>query len=336
MGSSLVFSPDGLILVQADLSVKLWDVSSLKLIREMEYPDYGNTKAKNYATNVLFSPDGSLIAVSITNDSTHLGEPNGHLLVWDIITGELKQDWDQTYATMYTYNRYSPDPTIYNIPVDAMAFYPSSTKLVYANGNRIEIKDASSGEEITSWSLGKKMYASEMSIREDGEFLYILMKWYKNLTFPVLYRMKFVAQIWHPNSKSLRQETKFEEVYPSNAYMWLVGQNLIYEDITIPSFDAFDFSLENKKELPYRIGEKYFNIDGSLMLVFRNISYNEDKVSIEIWNTQTWRNIHTFYPNIEDYWFYARDFAFNSDNSLLAMYYDGQLSLWNIRPSIQP
>lgn len=334
--SSLVFSPDGLILVQADLSVKLWDVNSHTLIRELKYPNSENPKGTYYATKALFSHDGSLIAVSITDYLTHVGKPSGRLLVWDVATGELKQDWEQRYAVMSAHDGYSSELRIYNIPVNAMVFFPSSMNLVYANGNRIEVKNAYSGEDVSSWSLGEKMYATDISIREDGTFLYILMKWDKDLTFPALYRTKFVSQIWHPASKSLRYETKFEEVYPTHANMWLVGENLIYEDKIKPSINTFTFSLENKKELPYRIGQKYFNTDASLMFVARDIVSHEDKVSIEIWDTSTWRNIHIFYPSFVDDWIYINDVAFSPDDSLLAMDYHGQVSLWDIHLINQP
>lgn len=330
---SLVFSPDGLILAQAYDNIKLWDVNSHKLIRELEYPASENPKATYYASKALFSPDGTLIAVSVTDYGTHLGSPNGRLLMWDVTTGELKQDWEQKYAIMSAYDGFVPEPRIYNIPVNAMTFFPSSTKLAYANGNRIEIKDAYSGEDVTGWSLGDKMYASEISIREDEAFLYILMKWDKDLTFPALYRVKFVAQIWHPSTKTLRHEVKFEEVYPEHANMWLVGQNLIYEDTIKSSLSLFDFSRENNKDLPYRIGRKFFNADANLMFVAHE---KGDNVGIEIWNTDTWRNIHTFYPSFIDEWVNVRAVAFSPDNALLAMDYRGQVSLWDIRPSIQP
>ena len=72
LGSSLAFSPDGLIIVQADTSIKLWGVSTHKMIRELKYPEYGIPNATNHATKALFSPDGSLIAISITDYATHL------------------------------------------------------------------------------------------------------------------------------------------------------------------------------------------------------------------------------------------------------------------------
>src|SRR5688572_26275480 len=162
--SSLVFSPDGRLIVQANSSVKLWDVSTHKLIRELKYP----YSEKYYATKALFSPDGSLIAVSITNYITYNGSPNGHLLVWNVSTGELQQDWLQEYAVMSAYDGFQSEPRVYNIPVDAMAFFPASTKLAYANGNRIEIRDVYQDGESTGWSLGDTMYASELSLRSDS------------------------------------------------------------------------------------------------------------------------------------------------------------------------
>ncbi len=331
LGSSLVFSPDGLIIVQADTNVKLWDASTHKMIRELKYPDYGIPNATNHATKALFSPDGSLIAVSITDYLTHLGEPHGHLLVWVVATGELKQNWEQKYATMSAYDGYTSDPRIYNIPVDAMAFFPSSTKLAYANGNRIEIKDARTGEEFTGWSLGDTMYASEISIRDDSEFLYVLMRWHKDLTFPALYRYKFKAQIWYPATESLRREIKFEEVYPGIADVWLVGQYLLHQETTKSALEALDLSTDQRRDFPYRIGVKYFNTNASLMLCLRYI--NRDEIDIEIWNTDTWRDIHSFKTTFS---YDVNSVAFSPDNSLLAIDYHGQVYLWSIHTTIQP
>ncbi len=327
----LAFSPSGLILAQAISSVKLWDINTHELIREIKFPYAGQ------ANKILFSPDGNLLAVNISDHHYSWGGgQDARLLVWDVSTGKLMQDWVQEHATMSTYDGFQTQPIVYSILTDAMVFFPSSTKLAYSNGNRIEIKDASTGEEIISWSLGDKMYASEISIRADGEFLYLLMKWDKDLNFPALYRMKFVAQIWHPATKSLRHEIKFEEVYPTHANMWLVGQNLIYEDKIKSTLSAYAFSLETRKELPFRIGEKYFNIDASSMFVIRDIRNDENKEGFEIWNTDTWRNIYISKPPFIENLYSVSDVAFSPDNSFLAIDFDGRISLWNIRPTIQP
>ena len=327
----LAFSPNGIILAQAISSVKLWDVNTHELIREIKFPYAGQ------ANKILFSPDGSLLAVNISEHHYSWGgSQDARLLVWDVVTGELIQDWEQEHATMSTYNGFDSEPTVYRILTDAMVFFPSSTNLAYANGNRVEIKDARTGEEIISWSLGDKMYASEMSIRGDGEFLYILMKWYKDLTFPSLYRWKFRVEIWHPTTKSFRNEIKIEEVHPSNADMWLVGQYVLYEDKIKPSLDALDLSHDKKIDFPYRIGKKYFNADASLMVVIRDIGVDENEEGFEIWNTDTWRNIYISKPSSFEYWFSLSDVAFSLDNSMLAMDYDGRILLWNIRPTIQP
>ena len=327
----LAFSPNGLILAQAISSVKLWDINTHKLIREIKFPYAGQ------ANKILFSPDGNLLAVNISDHHYSWGGgQDARLLVWDVLTGELLQDWVQKHATMSTYDGFQTQPIVYSILTDAMVFFPSSTKLAYANGNRIEIKDASTGEEISSWSLGDKMYASEISIRDDGEFLYLLMKWDKDLNFPALYRMKFVAQIWHPATKSLRHEIKFEEVYPTHANMWLVGQNLIYEDKIKSTLSAYAFSLETRKELPFRIGEKYFNADASSMFVIRDIRIDGNKEGFEIWNTDTWRNINISKPSFIENLISISDVVFSPDNSFLAIDFDGRISLWNIRPSTQP
>ena len=327
LNSSLVFSPDGLIIAQANKSVKLWSVGTGELIRELSYP----YSEMYYATKALFSPDGSLLVVNITDHITYDGSPNGHLLVWDVASGNLLQDWIQEFATMI-----DPDQDPYYIPVNAMAFLPNSTNLAYANGNKVEVKDARYGGDATVFSLGNEMYASELSIRDDAEFLYILMKWYKNHDFPSSYRWNFRVQIWHLSTKTLMRDIKYPEVDPYYENKFLVGLNLIHEDIRKGTFEAQNLSTDEITDFPYRIGQKFFNSNVGAMLFVRHIGFESDNMGIEIWNTDNWRNIYSFSPAFMDNWFFLSDVAFNPDNSLLAIDYDGRVSLWDIRPNVQP
>lgn len=325
--SRLAFSPDGLILAQGNSSVKLWDVKTHQLIRELKFPYKGE------ATNILFNADGSLLAVNVSDEIFTDVAPDSHLLIWDIATGELKQDWLQEYATMSTYNGYNPEPTIYKISVNAMAFFPSSNRLVYASGNKIEIRDVLGTGESVEWSLGDKMYASEIGIRGDSEFLYILMKWYKNITFPALYRWRFKVEIWHPDTKSFRKEIKFEEVDPLNASKWLVGEYLLQEDYVKNTLEALNLSTNETKEFPFRVGRRYFNSDASLMLVVRD---DYPKVILEVWDTDTWRNPYTFTPKFINNSLMVADGVFNPDRTILAVDSDGVISLWDVSSLKKP
>ena len=68
-----------------------------------------------------------------------------------------------------------------------------------------------------------------------------------------------------------------------------------------------------------------------------NAGINNTEQSIELWNTETWQNLYTFVPDFEKDWLYSMTgLAFSSDNTMLAIAHNDQLSLWNIRPVVQP
>ncbi len=328
--SRIAFSPDGLILAQANSSVKLWDVNTYELIRILSIPHKGES------TNILFSPDGNYLAVSIPNEDMG-AVSTGHLLVWNVATGELVQDWVQEPAIMSTYNGYNPEPSVYTIPVDAMVFFPSSTRLAYANGNNIEIKDVQGIEESRSWSLGDKMYASDLGISSDSKDLYIFMRWFKHITFPSLWKWRFRVEIWDTDTGSFLKEIKFEEIDIDDADKWLVGQYLVQRDNINYKLDALDLSTDINQSLPYRLGIKYFNEDASFMLVVHaGYLIDDSDESVEIWNTDNWRNPYSFKPDFMEYLALIDDVVLSPDKTILAIDYDGKISLWDTSLLAQP
>lgn len=322
--SKIVFNPDGIIIAQAASSVKLWDVRTHELIRELEYP----YSEKIQPEKILFSPDSSLLAVSLSDHSNSYSDPIGHLLVWEVSSGDLLQDWTQECAIMI-----DPNHGPYHIPVYAMAFLPNSTKLAYANGNNIEIKDVREESEMVVVSLGTEMFASEISIRYDAEFMYVLMDWYFDNPFSVFNGWRSRIQIWHMNTLTLRRELK----YPKNDFhyesMYLVGVNALHENEENATIEVQNLTTDKMGNYPYRKGLKYYNSDTSLMVCFRDGSYYEDGYAIEIWNTDNWRNIFTFKPSFLKYgnYYYLSDIAISPENTILAMYYKGEVYLWDIR-----
>jgi hypothetical protein len=124
-------------------------------------------------------------------------------------------------------------------------------------------------------------------------------------------------------------------VYPGKEDVWLVGEYLLHQDTIKPALEVLDLSTDEKRDFPYRIGSKFFNEDASLMLVYRSIRVDENKEVLELWKTDTWRNLYTFMPAFGDEWYFLSNIVFSPDNSLLAIEYDGQVALWDIR-SVQP
>jgi WD40 repeat protein len=326
--TSLVFSPDGRAIAQANKIVRLWDVSTLQIIRELSFPNYDNF----FATKIVFSPDGSLLAVNITNRiptylSTTENTTISHLLVWEVTTGTLLEDLILENASMI-----APEQPSYFIPVNAMAFIPNSTKLAYANGNRIEVLDIKQKGKPNILSLGKEMYASDFFVRDDAEFIYIFMKWHKDHSFPALERFKFRLQVWHLNTKTLRRDLTYDEVKPSFEDKSLVGMFLLHQNYEEGTLKAQNLINDEIIDFPYRRGLKYFNDDSSLMVCIRSTGFDDNQYSLEIWNTDNWRMIYSFKPDFVDDFYSITDVAFSPDNTKLGLYFSGQVAIWDLRP----
>jgi hypothetical protein len=79
---------------------------------------------------------------------------------------------------------------------------------------------------------------------------------------------------------------------------------------------------------------EFYNADGSLMACARIIDH---KQAIELWNTQNQQVIYTFIPDFEKDWLYSlTGMAFSPDSTILVIAHNDQISLWNIRPIVQP
>jgi WD40 repeat protein len=175
--ASMVFSQDGKKIVIFDETVQLWDVDTLELITKFRFQD---PDSDNYAaTKAVFSSDGSLLAVNAYDKGNEYFVPDvdNRLLVFDVVSGELLREWQLEDAIMPDSSYYA-EP--YEIRLNAMAFIPDSSRLVFATGNRLEIWDVFRDEAPIVIDLGKEMYADQISIREDGKFISILMDWYKD------------------------------------------------------------------------------------------------------------------------------------------------------------
>ena len=319
------FSHNGQFIAQAYSGVKIWDIENRVLVFEKEFPYQG------VATNVVFSPDDQYIAVNTSDFYYADGGADSHLLIWDTTTGELIQDIVQHEAIMSANHGYDPEPTIYQIPVNAMAFFPTENRLAFANGNNIEIIDLSGETESVRWTLGEEMYASALSIRDDGEMMYILMEWNKNHTFSFNYSWKYRVEIWRPNPNGFMKAIRFEEVYQREGTdKFLVDQYLIEEDRQANTLTAVNLTTDTYSEFPYRMGWKYFNEDASLMFVVRYIGVSTEYEGWEIWNTDTWRSSITFMPAVIDNMFGINDVAFHPNKNLVAVDYHGSIYVYDI------
>jgi WD40 repeat protein len=314
-----VFSPDGQLIALAGPRIRIWDVKTYKLIREFEnpYPE------KCHVSEAKFSPNGNYFAVSITNCSREV-TTTGHLLVWDVSTGTLLQEWVQQYAKMN-------DRWASQVPVYAMAFLPNSTTLVFANGHTLETRDIFQKDKADILKLGPEMFASQITLSSDGRLAYIIMDWLNDSRFLT---HKTVYQSWNIGTHAMLDEIKYSNDSP-DFKVELLNAALVEVNHEKGTSQITNLVTNEVRDLPYRLGGRYYNADGRLMIYNRlGGPVGSIEFSIELWNTDDWRNIYTFTPEFRDEW--ITNIAFSPDNTILAIEHQEQVSLWSIRPFVQP
>jgi WD40 repeat protein len=307
-----VFSPDGRLIALAGPRIRIWDVKTYELVREFENP----YSEKCYVSEAKFSPSGNYFAVSITNCSNEV-TTIGHLFVWDVATGTLLQEWLQEYAKMN-------DRWFSEIPVHAMEFLPNNTTLVFANGNTLETRDVFQKNKDDILKLGPEMFASQITLSSDGRLAYIIMDWLNDSRF---LKHKTVFQTWNINTHAMLREIKYSDDSP-DFKVELLNAALVEVNHEKGTSQITNLVTNEIRDLPYRLGGRYYKADGSLMV------YAHFDSSIELWNTDNWRNIYTFMPEFGNEWIYS--IVFSPDNTILAIEHQEQVSLWNIRPIVQP
>lgn len=323
-----VFSPDGQTIVLASSRIRFWDVSTHQLIREIKNPYPEGC----YLTQAKFSPDGKYFAASVTG-CWESENPSGHLLIWDASTGNLIQEWAQEYAKMP--GPRGPDSD-YVIPVYAFAFIPNTTSVVFANGNTLETRDIVQGEIQDVLKLGAKMYATQIALSSDGRLVYIIMSWEKDHDWPSLWTHQHKFQVWNINTHAFLLEKKYPEGWV-NLSLKLLGTRLVEVNFESATSKIINLETNDELDIPFRLGWRYYNSDGSLMIYARLFGFDDKEKAIELWKTDNWRNIYTFTPKFRKDWTYGlHEIAFSPDNTILAIEHQEQVSLWNIAPVVQP
>lgn len=315
----VAFSPDGKHVVHVCGALKVWNVATHQLEIELPFPHSSMCALGSAA----FSPDGRYFALSVSSCWSEESD-SGHLMVWDVDAWKQLGEWDLEYAHMV-----DPAQLPYVLPVSAFAFLPDSRRIVYANANRVSVLDLSATDFSQSLELGDAMYATELGVSSDGEQLFVLMRWDKTNDFPSNYATLYRLQEWSLSRKSLVQQTEFPIVKPADRPLSLHGTWLMQTDARAGTYTANDLVSGEVKDLPYRLGWRYLSDDGLWMACMRYLGYDDQ--AIEIWRTDSWRNVDTFRPNFAPNWYYPPVFlAFNPAGDILAIAHEGQLTLWGI------
>ncbi len=327
-----VFSPDGKVIAFAASKISFWDLATFQLIRELNIP-YSNRCVRSKA---VYSPDGRFFAVSIPfcwGSDPEPKESDGHVLVWDLLTGQLIREWHQDSAVM------PPSSTrsgLYYPSVAAVAFVPDSTKIAFANGNTIEFRDVVDDRERDVIRLGTKMFASDISFSSDGRLIFVFMDWWKDQDFPSLYSEQYKVQVWDVSRHILLREIRYPEGWASMSFD-LQGPLLFQESRTKGTAQVLNLQTGAVRDLPYRTGWSYVNADMSYVLYARLFGYDDGGQTVELWNTDTWRQLYSFLPDFGSEWIYSLDhIVFSPDSRLLAIDHQGQVSLWDIAPFTRP
>lgn len=145
--TSLALSPDGKALLTSseDGAVKLWDVESGRVVRELAKGRPGDSSNFEAILNtVAFSPDGRLAAA---------GGNAGEVTVWDVSTGRVAR-------------AFSAEP---RASVQSVAFAGRGASLFAADGvGRVVRWDLKTGRKLQSFVDDPTLGITSMSVSADG------------------------------------------------------------------------------------------------------------------------------------------------------------------------
>jgi WD40 repeat protein len=321
-----VFNPDGKKVAWASLMVRLWDVETQQLLHELPNP-HGE---KCYETNASFSSDGSLFAMSRSNchdPDTYDPVKPGYLIVWDVASGEIVREMALEYAEMMD----PVDNTLnYSIPVAGMEFIPDSHKIVYASGNTLEISDLDSNDQAIVIDLGNQMFGTQISFPTDGRFIYVYRRWELKRGWEHSWTVQHKTQIWRTSSQKLQRVINYPvDKYWGGIDFLLHGSSLIQINNDMATIQVVNLVNDLVRDFPYQRCLKAFSSDLNLMVCADVYGLNFNDLSLELWNTDTWREKYAVIPQ-NDERFSTNGLAFSPDGNLLAILRYDQLYLYDV------
>ena len=325
-----VFSPDGDMLAVFSNVISVWNLDTWELKIWLDHP-YLNLPCT--PDNVSFNHDSSLLAASITCISdNYLGE---HLLIWDTEKGTLLQDWVLDFANTEKLSEYS---TFW--PTGGFAFFPNTSMMAVANANTIEFRDARKSTPLdTLLDLGDEMVATNISVSDDGKLLFAFMSFANDRGR--IFTTKNTLQVWDMATLELEEELTWPEsgytlgtgIIFDNETRNMSGRFLLHKDNLNEIFTVTNLVTQEERLLPLGVGRTYISPD-SKYLVFIPHDHETDcnNRDIQLIETESGRAIYTFRTHgvLASDWCSGPQIVFNQENTLLAIWHNEQLSLWDI------
>ena len=282
---------------------------------------------------MAFSSDDKYLAtIAFTNQTNTLSR----LIVWNLSDGKQIKDLALESAILL---KNSNDP--YIVPPDALGFVPDTSVLAYANANTLQLLDLSGSDEPVTIDLGENMFASKISFPHDGRFLYVLMAWDKDHGYSIDWRRKDILQIWHAKLHYLSFTIDFPETdYFDREFMYLHNSFLIRNNNSKGTLELENLETGEVSPLPYHDSLIYVSDDNKFMLF---IPYylglnNEQYGGIEFWNIDRWKLVYTLKPDCYSHTegnaspgYQYGEIAISPDNQWLALGYNGQIFIYDIR-----
>lgn len=203
-------SPDGQLVAISSYdgkgsSVQLWRTDDFSLLKPLDTLDL-------YLTNILFSPNGSLLAV---------GAKDGSLRIWEIKTGEQIRSFKDTTAS-----------------IQKIGFSKDGRKLVASTSSRIEVWDVATGEILDAVNIDVQSFAIDLN----DQIGYAVRQPYTTYVYPWDPVKKVYSKTTVPeehtgyvlNYGSLENIEQSQQLY-NNLY----GNGVYFSDV-------FDFSSEGE------------------------------------------------------------------------------------------
>ena len=322
-----------------------------------QYQQGFSTGDSSIFSEVLFSPDGKILAMASQNvliwdissqklisflDNSSGGVIRGmvfnsdglqlavttsedDVLVWNTKTGERlfsqKSNFLSGLTVMYAVGDSSPGLARGGSSIlseQGIAFSPKGNLLAYGNGNVIEIWDVLNSEKVAELINPSGYFATQLSYSKDGMRLYAISN------------RNRVAQVWDINEGKLIRQVKLTDVN-ANAYSAIALMGPLFarnnsDDEGNGWIELWNLDDGNVRRINAASDKNepiVLSSDGSLLVSINGGNLN-------CWKTATGQLVH---QTLFD--FSPHGLAISQDNQIMAVSHNGVASIFNFTPIVQ-